>query len=155
MYRQIVVGTDNSGAARSTVEFAADLARGVGAHLHIAAMHSAYHCYSIGHLYGMCSAHETGHELILGVHRMHLELLAQQLRRRGIDVSIHVAAGDPAARLNDLAVELDADLVVVGNGAVARRRRYFSSVAVSVVRTAMVPVLVVPTTSCTSELDER
>ena len=155
MYRRIVVGTDNSVAARSTVEFAADLARGDGAQLHIAALHSAYHCYSIDHLDGMLSAQETGHELILDVHRMHLELLARQLRRRAIDVSIHVVAGDPAVRLIDLAVELGADLVIVGRGEVTRRRRHLSSVAVSVVRTAMVPVLVVPTISGTSELDER
>ena len=100
MYRRILVGTDNSVAARSTVEFAADLARSVGAQL-------------------------------------------------------HVVAGDPAVRLNHLAVELGADLVIVGSGHVTRRRRHFSSVAVSVVRTAMVPVLVVPTISDTNELDER
>ena len=78
------------------------------------------------------------------IHRTHIELHAQRLRRCGIDVSIHVVSGDPAKRLNDLAVDLDADLVVVGAHGLFGRRRRFSSVAVSVVRAAMVPVLVVP-----------
>ena len=89
-------------------------------------------------------------------HRRHLELLAQQLRDRGIDVSTHVVAGDPARRLSDLATELGVDLVIIGESArlPGRRgqRRRFGNVAASVVRAATVPVLVVPTTSGTAGL---
>ena len=88
---------------------------------------------------------------------VHLELLAQRLRHRGIDVSTHVVAGDPAHRLSDLATDLGADLVIIGGSDRRRgrrgRRRQFGNVAASVVRAAMVPVLVVPTTSGRAGLD--
>jgi nucleotide-binding universal stress UspA family protein len=158
VYRRIVVGTDNSVGASAAVDFAATLARRVGAHLHIAGLHRVHHCPPclIGRPHGMVSAPESGDEPAMEVHRMHLELVAAQLRRRAIDVSIHVVAGDPASRLNDLAMELGADLIIIGARDMPRRgpRWHFSSVAASVVRTATVPVLIVPTMSGTNESDE-
>ena len=100
--------------------------------------------HAMSHFDGSRSLHEPTEARIMEIHRTHIELHAQRLRRCGIDVSIHVVSGDPAKRLNDLAVDLDADLVVVGAHGLFGRRRRFSSVAVSVVRAAMVPVLVVP-----------
>ena len=99
---------------------------------------------------GLTSIRESGEAEAMESHRIHLELLAQRLRRRGIDVSTHVLAGDPAHRLSDLAMDVGADLVIVGGSGRLRgrrgRRRQFGNVAASVVRAAMVPVLVVPTT---------
>ena len=86
------------------------------------------------------------------IHRTHIELHAQRLRRCGIDVSIHVVSGDPANRLAELAADLGADLVVVGGRGLHDRWRRFSSVALSVVRAATVPVLVVPASGRSTEL---
>ena len=152
MYRLILVGTDNSVEATTTVEFAAQLALDVGAHLHVAATHRTYHQspYSMSCFDGLTSIRQAGEAQAMESHRIHLELLAQRLRHRGIDVSTHVVAGDPAHRLSDLATDLGADLVIIGGSERRRRgrgrRRQFGNVAASVVRAAMVPVLVVPTT---------
>jgi nucleotide-binding universal stress UspA family protein len=153
MYRRILVGTDNSVESAATVEFAAQLAHDVGAHLHVAATHRTYHAspHTMSCFDGLTSIREAGEAQAMESHRVHLELLAQRLRRRGIDVSTHVVAGDPAHRLSDLATDLGADLVIIGGGERLRsrrgRRRRFGNVAGSVVRAVMVPVLVVPTAS--------
>ena len=145
MYTRILVGTDNSVEATATVEFAAQLAHDVGAHLHVAATHRTYpHTpYSMSCLNGLTSTREAGDVQAMERHRIHLELLVQRLRRRGIEVSTHVLAGDPAHRLSDLATELGADLVIVGGGERFRgrrgRRRRFSNVAASVVRARRSP----------------
>jgi nucleotide-binding universal stress UspA family protein len=153
-YRLIVVGTDNSADADAALEFAGELARSAPAPLHIVAMHHSYPdtfcgsqlraAHAMGHFDGLRCLHEPTEARIVEIHRTHIEQYAQRLRRRGIDVSIHVVSGDPANRLTDLATELGADLVVVGAHGLHGRRRRFSSVAVSVVRAAKVPVLVVP-----------
>ena len=163
-YRLIVVGTDNSADADAAVEFAAELARSASAPLHIVAMHHSFpHTLSGAHvstsimtrLDGLHSLHESAEARMVEIHRTHIERHAQRLRRRGIDVSIHVVSGDPANRLADLAADLGADLVVVGAHGLHRRRRRVTSVAVSVVRSARVPVLVVPATGCPVELSWR
>ena len=152
MYRRILVGTDNSVEATAAVECAAQLALDVGAHLHVAATHRTYtHTpHSMSCFDGLMSIREAGEAQAMESHRIHLEVLAKRLRRRGIDVSTHVLAGDPAHRLSDLATDLGADLVIIGGSGRLRgrrrRRRRFGNVAASVVRAAMVPVLVVPTT---------
>ena len=156
MYRRILVGTDNSVESTAAVEFAARLAHDVGAHLHVAATHRTYHAtpHSMSCFDGLTSIRESGEARSMESHRVHLELLAQRLRRRGIDVSTHVVAGSPAHRLGDLATDLGADLVIISGTKRLRgrrgRRRQFGNVAASVVRTAMVPVLVVPTTWSTA-----
>ena len=158
MYRRILVGTDNSVECIPTVEFAAQLAYDFGAHLHVAATHSTYHGtpHSLSCFDGLTSIRDAGEAEAVERHRVHLELLAERLRCRGIEVSTHVVAGDPAHRLSDLATELGVDLVIIGGSERLRgrrgRRRRFGNVAAAVVRAAMVPVLVVPMTSGTAGL---
>ncbi len=124
VYGLIVVGTDNSADADSAVEFAAELARSARAPLHIVAMHHSYPdtfygarlraAYAMGYFEGFRWMNEPTEERIVEIHRAHIDRYANRLRRAGIDVSTHVVSGDPANRLNDLAVDLGADLVVVG-----------------------------------------
>ena len=146
MLKMIVVGTDNSKRARTAVDYAAELARSSGAKLRIVTVHrSLPSAHSLAHNALGDLSSEVGDTLALGAHRACLQPLAQRLRERGLDVQLHVVAGDPASAIVSCADELQADLVVIGNRGLRGFRGLFGSIASAVVRNATVPVLVVPT----------
>lgn len=59
------------------------------------------------------------------------------------EVVLHVRLGDPAAELHQVAVDVDADMIVVGtHGRKGVERMVLGSVAEQLVRTAHVPVVV-------------
>jgi nucleotide-binding universal stress UspA family protein len=65
---------------------------------------------------------------------------AEQFR---VECVFHVRIGEPAAALHQVAVDIDADLIVVGtHGRTGVEKLLLGSVAESLVRTAHVPVLV-------------
>jgi nucleotide-binding universal stress UspA family protein len=67
-----------------------------------------------------------------------------ELRRQGIDCTTRADAGDPAEVLVQLAVECEADLLVIGNKGM--ERRVLASVPNTVTHKAPCSVLVVKTT---------
>lgn len=146
MYRSIVVGTDSSERAYSTVEQASRLAREIGADLHVVC----------GVLVPMAptrlrepagiNAFERTAERALESQRENVESTADRCRRRGVATTAHVHFGDPAATLLGVADRVAADLIVVGDNGLTGLRRLFGSVPGRVVRAASVPVLVVRTT---------
>ena len=106
--RQIVVGTDGSVTADEAVRRAAEAARLSGARLHIATA-----------LTGAASAHEVPDELqwAATAGRQADEILRQaaDLVDDGVDVAVYSREGDQADVLVELAAEVHADLIVVGN----------------------------------------
>lgn len=94
----ILVGTDGSPTAEAAVDTAMDLARALGAHIHL---------------------------VHVGEEAHGLALLQRTLDRIGDGPSVHthVAGGDPPTRIVDLASEVGADLIIVGNKGMRGLRR--------------------------------
>ncbi len=115
MFTRIVVGTDGSDTAREAVRQAIDLARSVGAELHIV---SAYAPVPERRVRGEQSAapadvqHEIGPREDVN---LVLDAAAAEARREGIDVQTHPVEADPPDAILNVAEQVKADLIVVGN----------------------------------------
>ena len=73
--------------------------------------------------------------------------VGEKVRGAGLDVNTHAREGDPADSILDVAEELDADLIVVGNkGMTGARRFLLGSVPNKVSHHAPCSVLIVRTT---------
>lgn len=78
-----------------------------------------------------------------GQTRRGLNRQADLLREEGFDVETHVVRGTPHRRINGLAEQVDADLIVVGSrGKSPLRERFIGGTARDVARTAVRPLLV-------------
>lgn len=128
---QVLLAYDGSAHARAAAELLADLARNKPAcledcHLALVAV--------------MPTQYITGHEQLSAT----LSQAADLLRAQGIKVSHEMKAGNPAATINAVAEEIQADLVVLGaRGLRATLGILLGGVAQQVVETARCPVLVV------------
>ena len=74
-----------------------------------------------------------------------LEAIAQPLRQDGLTVDVHVRTASGHAALCDVAAEVGADLIVVGNRGMAGAKRFLGSVPNSVAHQATCSVLIVST----------
>jgi nucleotide-binding universal stress UspA family protein len=149
MYRSIVVGTDGSDTAAIAVDHAANLARALGATLHVV---SAYREPSIA-----AAATSTGALTVntgelaqwsddaMQELRTRLGATCDRLEREGVKVVACVERGEPSSVLISVAAEVDADLIVVGDRGLTGIRRLFGSVPGSLTRKSPVAVLVVHT----------
>lgn len=146
MLKTIVVGTDNSGRAQTAVEYAADLAEAVGAALRIVTVHRSMPVgYSFTPYTLLPMPGEGSDAEAVDAHLSYLKPVAARLHGRGLDVQVRVVTGDPATVVVNSAIELGADLIVIGNRGLRGLRGLFGSVAKSVIRDSKVPVLVLRT----------
>lgn len=128
---QVLLAYDGSAHARAAAELLADLARNKPAcledcHLAMVAV--------------MPTQYITGHEQLLTT----LTQAADLLRSHGLQVSHEMKAGNPAASINAVSAEIQADLIVLGaRGLRATLGILLGGVAQQVVETAHCPVLVV------------
>jgi nucleotide-binding universal stress UspA family protein len=144
MYKIVVVGTDGSSTADQAVRAAADIARSWGAELHIvtavraprAGTSSGTGAALIETGAGQALAEETGKAVG--------EKALQQFGE-GLKVEAHSAQGNPEDVILNTAVEVGADLIVVGSKGMRGARRYLGSVPNSVAHGAHCAVLVVKT----------
>ncbi len=144
MYKIVVVGTDGSPTADRAVQAAADIARSWGSELHIVTAVKAPRP-------GMASA--TGAPLIdSGAGQALVEEAAKAVgetavKRYGdeLKVAAHAAQGNPDDVILNTAVDVGADLIVVGSKGMRGARRYLGSVPNSVAHGAHCAVLVVKT----------
>jgi nucleotide-binding universal stress UspA family protein len=124
MFGRIVVGTDGSETATEAVRHATELAKATGASLDIV---SAYDPNPRERLRGEASeipgdiAHAVGpredvHVVLGGA--------AGPAREAGVDTQTHPREGDPADAIIDVAEEVDADLIVVGNKGMTGAKRF-------------------------------
>jgi nucleotide-binding universal stress UspA family protein len=148
MYRSIVVGTDGSDTAKEAVRQAAELAAAIGAGILLV---SAYEPVPESRL-----RHErtdvpedvswmvNPREDVQGV----LDEEAEQMRAAGVtEVETFAREGDPADAILDVAEEMQADLIVVGNkGMTGARRFLLGSVPNKVSHHAPCNVMIVRTT---------
>jgi nucleotide-binding universal stress UspA family protein len=124
MYSSIVVGTDGSDTAKEAVRQATELAKSVGAKMHLV---SAYEPVPEGRL--RQERQQVPDDLQWMVNPREdvnntLKDAAQQIEQDGVDVETHAREGDPADAILDVAEEKDSDLIVVGNKGMTGARRF-------------------------------
>lgn len=141
MYQRIVVGTDGSDRARAAIEQAAALAKATGAALHL--VQGCGSAIVVSPLYGEAAAIDPN-ELVTAC-TSELQPLADELRSRDLDVSVHVVATSGREALCSVAEEIDADLIVVGNRGMTGAKRILGSIPNSVAHHAPCSVLIAAT----------
>ena len=147
MFTRIVVGTDGSETAGEAVRQAIDLAKLAGAQLNIV---SAYAPVPERRVKGEQSAapadvqHEIGPREDVN---LILESAAAEARKAEIEVQTHPVEADPADAILNVAEQVNADLIVVGNKGMTGARRYLmGSVPNNVSHHAPCTVIIVRTT---------
>jgi nucleotide-binding universal stress UspA family protein len=147
VFTRIVVGTDGSETAGEAVRQAVDLAKAVGAQLNIV---SAYAPVPDRRVKGEQSAapadvqHEIGPREDVN---LILDAAAAEARKEGIEVQTHPIEADPADAILNVAEQVKADLIVVGNKGMTGARRYLmGSVPNNVSHHAPCSVIIVRTT---------
>jgi len=147
MFNSIVIGTDGSDTAGEAVRQASELARAVGASIHLV---SAYEPVSNqrqreerqeapGDLEWMVNAREDVEAT--------LREASGSLEDAGVSVDTYAREGDPADAILDVAEEKTADLIVVGNkGMTGAKRFLLGSVPNKISHHAPCSVMIIRTT---------
>jgi nucleotide-binding universal stress UspA family protein len=142
-YTRIVVGTDGSSTADRAVETAANLARQLGANLHVV---TAYRPSGggMGGASGAAMA-DSGGASLQGDAARQIADKAVSTWCDGISAESHAAPGQAADALLETAQTIGADLIVVGSKGMTGARRVLGSVPNSVAHGASCAVLIVKT----------
>jgi nucleotide-binding universal stress UspA family protein len=137
VFQTVVVGADKSETATEAVRQAIELTKLTGGRLHIV---SAYRPQQLSTSGGEEHALESGDlaEAVLADH-------ASRARAAGVPAEIHARSGAAADAICDVAEEVGADLIVVGNKGMAGVRRVLGSVPNSVAHRAPCSVLIADT----------
>jgi len=147
MFNTIIVGTDGSETAAQAVEQAAELAAQLGATLNIV---SAFEPIPEARLKAERAEAPTDVEWAINpredVDAM-LNKTAAPYRDRGIEITLTPRAGNPSDAILDVAEEIHADLIVIGNrGMTGAKRFLLGSVPNKISHHAPCSVLIVRTT---------
>jgi nucleotide-binding universal stress UspA family protein len=143
-YTRVIVGTDGSATADRAVETASEVARKLGAELHIVTAYQAK-TRGVGAAAGAALA-DSGAAAAL--HKEAAQQIAEKaVANWGTDVKAtpHAVSGSPADALIEAAGDLQADLIVVGSKGMHGAGRVLGSVPNSVAHGAPCSVLVVKT----------
>ena len=147
MYDTIVIGTDGSETAKEAVRQATELAKTLGSSIHQV---SAYEPIPEGRL--RQERQEVPDDLQWMVNPKEdvnttLEETGKQLEEDEVKVETYAREGDPADAILDVAEEVGADLIVVGNkGMTGARRFLLGSVPNKVSHHAPCSVMIIRTT---------
>ena len=140
MFETVVVGADGSASAAEAVRQAIELLKLTGGRLHIV---SAYQSQQIK----LSGGDEFARSLDSGeLADSVLADLSSRARSASVEVQIHGKAGAPADVICEVAAEVGADLIIVGNKGMKGVRRVLGSVPNSVAHQAPCSVLIVATT---------
>jgi nucleotide-binding universal stress UspA family protein len=124
LFERIVVGTDGSQTAAEAVRQAVELARATGARLDIVSAYEPVPQHRLREESGEIPgdiAYSVGPREDVNVI---LEGAAGPANEAGVTVETHPREGDPADAILDVAEEVGADLVVVGNKGMTGARRF-------------------------------
>jgi nucleotide-binding universal stress UspA family protein len=147
VFNRIVVGTDGSETAAQAVRQAIELARLAGGTLSIV---SAYSHASGRRAQAEQSGAPADVQYEVGPREdviLVLDAAAAEAKEAGIEVQTHPVEGDPADAILNVAEEVKADLIVVGNKGMTGARRYLlGSVPNNVSHHAPCSVIIVRTT---------
>ena len=138
MFETVVVGADASDTAAEAVRQAIELVKVTGGRLHVV---SAYKPQQFSTGGGEEHELDTGDlaDSVLADH-------ASRARAAGIEVQTHARSGGAAEAICDVATEVKADLIIVGNKGMVGARRVLGSVPNSVAHHAPCSVLIALTT---------
>ena len=147
MFERIVVGTDGSETASEAVRQAIELAKSTGGTLEIVSAFEPVPQSRLREESGEVPgdiAHAIGpREDVNGI----VEAAAGQASQAGVDAHAHVREGEPADAILDVAEEVKADLILVGNkGMTGARRFLLGSVPNKISHHAPCSVLIIRTT---------
>ena len=134
MYSTIVIGLDPSDTAHRACEEGAELAKALGAQMHLVAAFAD----SPGGGLGISEARARAEHMLEG--------MAAKCDPTGHQVSTHAIPDKPAAAIVAVAEQVGADLIVVGNKGAHGARRVLGSVASAVTNEAPCTVCIVKTT---------
>jgi nucleotide-binding universal stress UspA family protein len=147
MIGAIVVGTDGSSTAGEAVRQATELAKSLGAKIHLV---SAYEPVPEGRLRDERQQVPDDMQWMINPREdveSTLKEAAENLQGDGIDVQTFAREGDPADAILDVAEEQNADLIVVGNkGMTGAKRFLLGSVPNKVSHHAPCSVMIIRTT---------
>lgn len=130
MYSSIVVGTDFSPTAEEAVRQAVQLAKAFGAKLHVVTAFKPAFAASIAasSLEAMAAGgsefiQEAQSAMADEIEANHSNLV-KKLSADGLSVKAHACAEDPADALIDVATQVKADLIVIGNRGMSGAKRF-------------------------------
>ena len=147
MIGSIVVGTDGSETAKEAVRQATELAKAVGASVHLV---SAYEPVGEGRLREERQQIPEDMQWMVNPREdvdATLSEAAGSIEAEGLEVEVYAREGDPADAILDVAEEKNADLIVVGNkGMTGAKRFLLGSVPNKVSHHAPCSVMIIRTT---------
>ena len=143
MYSAIIVGTDGSETAQHAVDQAARLAQALGGHVHLVSAYEPLRGSTIQEA-------PAGAAKVWAIPpdakvRAIVDEACAALRFKGIEVTPHAIARDPADALLEIAEQEHADLIVVGSRGMHGMARALGSVPNKVSHRARCSVLIVAT----------
>jgi nucleotide-binding universal stress UspA family protein len=141
MYQNLLVGADSSVTARKAVGAAVELAKTLGANLHIV---TAYKPESV-RVPDMPDKHFYS-QYVHPADALLAELTAFA-SDAGVAAEVHAATGEPAEAICRVAERVGADLIIVGNRGMRGAKRVLGSVPNSIAHHAPCAVLIVDTTT--------
>src|ERR1700761_1254793 len=144
MSEKIVVGSDGSETAKQAVDEAMRIAKAVGAELHVVmSNHSLRGAHVVGAPQGAVPVYGSMHD---GLPAAVIDEAVAAARISGITAEGHVIDRDPADALLEVADQIGASTIVVGNKGMSGGRRLLGSVPNKVSHEARCNVLIVATT---------
>jgi nucleotide-binding universal stress UspA family protein len=144
MFKSIVVGTDGSDYAAAAVAQAVELAKLLGAHVHLVCAYEPAPSVAIrdGGAAAVDWALGPPREAVDAT----LTLAAESFREAGVAVDLYARRGDAADAILDVAEERAADLIIVGNrGTTGTSRFLLGSVPNKISHHAPCAVLIIRT----------
>ena len=128
MFKRILVGVSKAESAKKAASYGIDLATKLGADLHLVTAFTA-------------DTHSAGDE------RRHAEgFLESMALASPLSIQTHALPGDPAAAILQVAEEVGADLIVVGNKGMRGAARILGSVPNNIAHKTGCSVLIVNST---------
>jgi nucleotide-binding universal stress UspA family protein len=143
MYQRIVVGTDGSDSAAMAVRHALRLAKVTGSTVHVITAWQAMPAMALSGQLGPATPIPVDDGA--WVEELHRQV-KEQGDIVGVEVESHSVQGAAAVSILELAEQVEADLVVVGNAGMHGLRGHLTSVPNTVAHKAPCAVLLVPTT---------
>ena len=149
MFTNVLVGADDSATALRAVGAAVELAQALGATLHIV---TAYRSETVllshlAYVYFPVVPDEEFDEPANDAAQALLERLGRLAGAAGVTAEFHAVTGEPAAAIVQVAREVEADLIVVGNRGMRGAKRVLGSVPNSIAHHAPCAVLIIDTST--------
>jgi nucleotide-binding universal stress UspA family protein len=141
--KNIAVGVDFSDATNAVTEAASQLAKGMGAKLHLVHIYAPEPAFVGYAAYSYPGPDAMEQEL--AEEKDKLRKMVDEMEAQGIEASAYMKEEETVKGLIEFGEHRDADLLVMGtHGHNIVERIILGSVAVGVVRKTTIPVLVVP-----------